>query len=115
MRIDAKPGEIRQAVDASAAANITGQSVSVSIKDTIVGIIPKDVISPFLNANMLQIIFMSILLGIAAGAISGKLQVMGLYALVGMILTCTNVTGDAAVTLIAAKREKMVDLDVYRS
>ena len=67
---------LQEAVDASAAADITGQSVSISIKDTIVGIIPKDVVSPFLNANMLQIIFMSILLGIAVGLLSGKLQVM---------------------------------------
>jgi Na+/H+-dicarboxylate symporter len=32
-----------------------------------------------------------------------------------MILTCTNVTGDAAVTLIVAKHEKLLDMNVYRS
>ena len=67
---------LQGAVDASAAAKYTGQNVSVSIKDTIVGIIPKDIVSPFLDGNMLQIIFISIMLGVSAGALSGKLQVL---------------------------------------
>ncbi|MCR4902035.1 MAG: dicarboxylate/amino acid:cation symporter [Butyrivibrio sp.] len=50
--------------DASA---ITSQEMNVSIKDTIVGIIPSDIISPFLKANMLQLIFMAVILGIATG------------------------------------------------
>ncbi|MBO7661913.1 MAG: cation:dicarboxylase symporter family transporter [Clostridia bacterium] len=61
------------------------------------------------------LICMSILfpqIGVPAEAVS---LVMGLYALVGMILTCTNVTGDAAITLITARHEKLMDLDVYRS
>ena len=58
---------------------------------------------------------MSILLpqiGIPSEAIS---LVMGLYSLVGMILVCTNVTGDAVMTLIVAKSEKQLNLDVYNS
>ena len=67
---------LQGAVDAAAAAKYTSQNVSVSIKDTLVGIIPTDIISPFLNANMLQIIFISIMVGIAAGTLAGKLQVL---------------------------------------
>ena len=61
------------------------------------------------------LICISILLpqiGIPADAIS---IVMGLYALVGMITACVNITGDAAITLIVAKQEKLLDLDVFRS
>ncbi len=38
---------------------------------------------------------------------------IGLYAIVGMILCCTNVTGDAVVSLIVAKREKKFDPKVF--
>ncbi len=48
--------------DASA---YTSQTVDVSLKDTIVGIVPSDVINPFLTLNMLQILFMAILFGVA--------------------------------------------------
>ena len=48
--------------DASA---ITSQTMEVSIKDTIVGIIPSDILTPFLNANMLQLIFIAVISGIA--------------------------------------------------
>ena len=40
---------------------------------------------------------------------------MGLYTLVGMMLACVNVTGDAVITLITAKAEHKLDLDVFRS
>ena len=49
-------------------------------------------------------------IGIPAEAIS---LIMGLYSLVGMIQTCTNVTGDAAVTLIVARSEGMLDYEVF--
>ena len=39
-------------------------SVSVSLKNTIMNIIPNNIISPFLNGDMLQIIFMAVLLGV---------------------------------------------------
>ncbi len=51
------------------ATSITSQTMEVSIKDTIVGIIPSDIINPFLKANMLQLIFMAVLIGIATGLI----------------------------------------------
>lgn len=51
-------------------------------------------------------------LGMPSEAIS---LVMGLYSLIGMILVCTNVTGDAVMTLIVAKAEKQLDLKVYNS
>ena len=61
------------------------------------------------------LICISILLpqiGVPAEAIS---IVMGLYTVVGMMLACVNVTGDAVITLITAKKEHKLDLDVFRS
>ena len=61
------------------------------------------------------LICLSILLpqtGIPAVAIS---IVMGLYTLAGMMLACVNVTGDAVITLITAKKEHRIDPDVFRS
>ncbi|MCR4746014.1 MAG: dicarboxylate/amino acid:cation symporter [Lachnospiraceae bacterium] len=50
--------------DASA---ITSQTMEVSLLDTIVGIVPSDIVNPFLKANMLQLIFMAIMCGVATG------------------------------------------------
>ncbi|MCR5746865.1 MAG: dicarboxylate/amino acid:cation symporter [Lachnospiraceae bacterium] len=63
-----QPGDASFAKEMVADASaITSQKMNVSIKDTIVGIIPSDIISPFLKANMLQLIFMAVIMGIATG------------------------------------------------
>lgn len=46
--------------------------VSVSIKGTLIGIVPSDIISPFLKSDMLQIIFVAAMLGIAASLADGR-------------------------------------------
>ena len=62
-----------KAVDSAAASTVKmGEAEMVSIKDTIVNIIPSDYISPFLNADMLQVIFMAVLLGIGASQLSQR-------------------------------------------
>ena len=61
--------------DAAASTVEKGAGVTASIKDTIVGVIPTDIITPFLKADMLQIIFIAAMLGLAAGALSDKLEV----------------------------------------
>ena len=77
---------LKEAVDASAASSVTGKAFSVSLKDTVVGIIPSDIISPFLNMNMLQIIFIAVMIGIAAGLVSAKLQVMKAFLTDGYLI-----------------------------
>lgn len=44
---------------------LASSDVSISIKDTIVNIIPSNFVKPFLESNMLQLIFMAVLVGIA--------------------------------------------------
>lgn len=50
-----------------AGASYTAEPTEVSLVDTLVGIVPSNVLSPFLNADMIQIIFLAILLGIGVG------------------------------------------------
>ena len=47
----------------------TSQEVSISVKDMIVGIVPSNFLSPFIESNMLQLIFLAVLCGIAVGLI----------------------------------------------
>jgi Na+/H+-dicarboxylate symporter len=57
------------------ASSITSQTMTVSIKDTIVGIVPSNFLDPFLKSDMLQLIFMAVLFGVATGLI-GKYSAM---------------------------------------
>ena len=45
---------------------------SVNLKDTFLGIIPSNLIQPFATSNTLQIIFLAILIGIAAGSLGNR-------------------------------------------
>ncbi|MCR4891336.1 MAG: cation:dicarboxylase symporter family transporter [Lachnospiraceae bacterium] len=58
------------------ASKITSQTMDVSIKDTIVGIIPSDIINPFLKANMLQLIFMAVICGVATSLLGKYSEVL---------------------------------------
>lgn len=71
-----KPGDASLAASLVAdASKITSETVNVSIKDTLVGIVPSDIINPFLKSDMLQLIFMAVLCGVATGLI-GKYSSM---------------------------------------
>ena len=62
---------------AADATSVTSRTMEVSILDTIVGIVPSDIVTPFLKSNMLQLIFMAVLCGVATvllGKYSGKLR-----------------------------------------
>ena len=58
--------------EAAAATLAKGEGVNISIKDTIVGIVPTDVLTPFQRSDMLQIIFMAVVLGMAVSVVSRK-------------------------------------------
>ncbi|MBO6108827.1 MAG: dicarboxylate/amino acid:cation symporter [Eubacterium sp.] len=62
------------AVDADAAADTIakGEGADLSIRDTLVNIVPSDFVTPFQESDMLQIIFMAVVIGLAAAAISVK-------------------------------------------
>lgn len=61
-----KPGNPELAAKlAEDATAVAVSDVSISIKDTIVGIIPANFVKPFLDSNMMQLIFLAVLIGIA--------------------------------------------------
>lgn len=64
------------------------------------------------GGNLVCIALLVPQIGVPAEAIS---LIMGLYPLVGMMQTCANVTGDAVVTTIVAKSEKLFDEGRFRS
>ena len=51
------------------AKTITSQTMNVSIKDMVINIVPSDFVQPFVESNMLQLIFLALICGIAAGMI----------------------------------------------
>lgn len=63
--------ELASAVtDAASATIAAGNNMNISIKDTIINIIPNNIITPFQTSNMLQLIFMAVVLGLAASALT---------------------------------------------
>ena len=62
-------GAIPADIAEDAVKSITSQNMNVSIKDMIVNIVPSDFVAPFVESNMLQLIFLAVICGIAAGAI----------------------------------------------
>lgn len=53
-------------MDFSAAA-YEATVTEVSLVDTVVGIVPSNILAPFVNADMIQIIFLAVLLGVGVG------------------------------------------------
>ncbi len=49
-----------------------GEGVTISVLDTLIGAVPTDIITPFQKSDMLQIIFMAVVLGLTASTITRK-------------------------------------------
>ena len=64
-----QPGTFGSFIPESLSASVTAQEVDISIKDMIVNIVPTNFVKPFLEANMLQLIFLAVLCGVAVGMI----------------------------------------------
>lgn len=54
-------------IDVSSASGVATETAGVSIIDTLISIIPDNFIGAFASGNMLQLIFLAVLVGIAAG------------------------------------------------
>ena len=77
--------------DAAKATIAKGANATISIKDTIVGIIPNNIITPFQKSDMLQLIFMAVVLGLAAAALAKKVPQLR-DALVVLNSACSKIT-----------------------
>ncbi len=62
-------------VEEAAATLAKGEGVNISIKDTIVGIVPSDIVTPFQKSDMLQIIFIAVTMGLAASVLARKFPI----------------------------------------
>ncbi len=58
--------------DAAASTIAKGANANISIRDTIVGMIPSNIITPFQKSDMLQLIFLAVVLGLAASSLAKK-------------------------------------------
>ena len=59
-----------------AEVSVPTQSLNLSLKDIIVGIVPTCFIGPFIEGNMMQLLFEAILCGIATGLIEDHSRVL---------------------------------------
>lgn len=64
-----QPGTFGSFIPESLSASVTAQEVDISIKDMIINIVPANFVKPFLEADMLQLIFLAVLCGVAVGMI----------------------------------------------
>ena len=72
-----RPGTpIPTMIDQASVQQITQQTMDISIKDLIVGIVPSDYIQPFVSSNMLQLIFLAILTGIVTGHLGQRAKMV---------------------------------------
>lgn len=59
-------------------------------------------------------VILSMLISMIGVPVEGVTLILGVGPLVGMFITMCNCLGDVVVTMIVAKSEKMIDLNVYR-
>ena len=75
----AQPGDPSLAAgltDDAASITATASATSVSVKDTLVGIVPSNLLKPFLEANMMQIIFVALVIGLTVGGLGTHARVL---------------------------------------
>ena len=68
------------------------QSQSISVLSMIVGIVPKDLIAPIVNGEMLQVIFVAIFFGICINELGEKVKILH-DIIVAMNTFCLNMIG----------------------
>jgi len=106
--------------ESSGAAVASGSAAGVSLKDTILGIVPTDFITPFLESNMLQVIFAAILMGIAVSALANEHKqfkglIISAYAVFGKITSIIVSFLPIAVFCNMAKMTAGIDLSELAS
>ena len=71
-----RPGKFGALVLETAGTSVEAQEISVSFKDMIVNIVPDNFFRPFLESEMMQLIFLAVLCGIAVGMIGKYSQIL---------------------------------------
>ena len=109
------PSLIDAVTDAGKATIAKGAAASVSIRDTLLGILPTNIISPFEKSDMLQLIFMAILLGMATSSISGKYPIVK-ECITAFYAVCSKITtvlvGFIPVVVFCSMAKMMTSLNI---
>ena len=62
--------------DAASSVTATASTTNVSIKDTLIGIVPSNILKPILEANMMQIIFIALVIGLSVGGLGSHARIL---------------------------------------
>ena len=108
--------ELARAVTHAAASTVQkSASTTVSIKSTLMSIVPSDIVTPFKESNMLQIIFMAVVMGLAASSLSKKIPQIK-SALVIFNDICSKITsvlvGFIPIVVFCSMANMMISLDL---
>ena len=109
------PGQFGQFTEFSAAGEVNVAETDTSILSTIVGIVPSDIITPFLTSNTLQLIFMAVIVGIAVATLGKRAAMVGeiLDSLNSVFLKITSmITAFLPVAIFCAMALIIVDADI---
>lgn len=71
-----RPGSLGSLTFESADAVVQAQSINMSFKDLIINIVPDNFVKPFLEAEMIQLIFLAVLCGVAVGMIGNYSRIL---------------------------------------
>lgn len=69
------PRKLPEAVMTLAKGHATESTVQLG-RDTLIGLIPKDIIAPIQNANIMQVMLLAVFVGMALGVLGEKIQVL---------------------------------------
>ena len=101
--------------DSASSAIANGAAVSTSVKDMVIGIIPSDIITPFLKMDMLQVIFIAFLLGFATKKIGQYLEPFRMALNTGNAVfsqATAIVIGFMPVSVFCSMAKMVISLDV---
>lgn len=69
------PRKLPDAVMTLAKGHATASTVQLG-RDTLIGLIPKDIVAPIQNANIMQVMLLAVFVGMALGVLGEKIQVL---------------------------------------
>jgi Na+/H+-dicarboxylate symporter len=69
------PRKLPDAVMTLAEGHATASTVQLG-RDTLIGLIPKDIVAPIQNANIMQVMLLAVFVGMALGVLGEKIQVL---------------------------------------
>ncbi len=73
------PRKFSASVQSIAAGSSAGNATDLLDRDAIISLIPKNLVDPILNANIMQVMLLAVFVGIALGILGEKLQIVSKF------------------------------------